>query len=194
MQKEKVKNYYGENELSLSMVASIMKIIRKIILYFLILEIGILHIGIVDAKSDDNQTNIAKQKEIKEFIKYQKTVEEFLHAWKNRKYEDMYQCMSHDGEPSNEEFIKRYEEYEKKGIELISYKFFPPIKGGEKERQTFKAKLRFKKEILPEITSGIYNIEMVNKNGDWKIESIKKPTPPPSDILKKPTSSHPGEF
>jgi len=172
-----------------------MKFVRFIV-YILVLQLVILlsSIGVgIAGPEADNRGNILRQQEANEFVKCREVLEIFFKAWINRNYADMCQYIYNYDEKKKEEFIRQHKDYEKKGVKLVNYKIFPPLLYKHNKGKTYKVNLKFNKDLLPEITSGVYSFEMTEKGANWKIEAIQKPANPP-DFTKTPFSSSPSIF
>ena len=110
---------------------------------------------------------------------------------KNNGYEAMYSYLSQEGEgrESQEEFTKKYEEYEAKGNQLVEYTLFPPIAGAD-GAVIVKVNMRFGKDMPPNIVSGVSRIDLVEEKGNLRIKEMHVPILPP-ELFMVP-GSHPG--
>ena len=93
-----------------------------------------------------------------------------LPSWQNKDYEAMYELLSQEGKvkESKEEFIKRYEGYKTKGGQLVEYTLFPLIAGGDRV-VIVRVNMRYSKNVLPDIVSGVNRFDMFKEKGDWRI-------------------------
>ena len=128
---------------------------------------------------------------IKEYGGAYAVVEQFCRAWQNKDYETMYELLSQEGKvkESKGEFIKRYEEYEAKGGQLVEYTLFPPIAGGD-GAVIVRVNVELDKDVPPDIISGVNRFNVVEEGENWRIKSIRFPISPP-ELLTLP-DSHPG--
>lgn len=117
----------------------------------------------------------------------------FCQSWKRNDLDAMFRvlCQTGLGKDGKENFKNRFGSCRQAGGNLAGYSLQTISQQGN--AVIVKALLRFQKELPPRMISGLHTFAIVKELGEWRINYILPPLPPPRlDQIRRSGGSRPG--